>query len=232
MFSQETYAFHLSVSEIQQAAIRLGPPDVLEYIPRPLSTISSETSSSMSTICASHSVTNSITSLVNALSDFIIWRCAALFLERGIPGNTTVSEHAHSYAERLDHGHGRNGSKFVGGDISNGGPVLSSSSPRRNEHSKSHQSDATGHEGGDLAVDGQVSRSSLEQLVKYLFRPHRGFASAWTGFRTTKISIRCLAFYGAKIHRVANSKLDLHQLDVAMHVGDLVQYPIMTSLRS
>ena len=50
--------------------------------------------------------------------------------------------------------------EFVGGDISNGGPVLVSSSPTRNEHYKSHQSDATGHEGGDVAVDGQVSRAT------------------------------------------------------------------------
>ena len=57
-------------------------------------------------------------------------------------------------------GHRRNGSEFVGGDISNGGPVLVSSSPTRNEHSKNHQSDASGHEGGDVAVDGQVSRGT------------------------------------------------------------------------
>ena len=57
-------------------------------------------------------------------------------------------------------GHRRNGSEFVGGDISNGGPVLVSSSPTRNEHSKSHQSDATGHEGGDLASDGQGHRAT------------------------------------------------------------------------
>lgn len=40
--------------------------DAVEYIPRPLSTISSETSSSMSTIRASHSVSNSISSVVSA----------------------------------------------------------------------------------------------------------------------------------------------------------------------
>ena len=57
-------------------------------------------------------------------------------------------------------GHRRNGSEFVGGDISNGGPVLVSSSPTRNEYFQSHQSDATGHEGGDVAVDGQVSRAT------------------------------------------------------------------------
>lgn len=39
--------------------------DSVEYIPRPLSTISSETSSSMSTVRASHSVTNSISSVVS-----------------------------------------------------------------------------------------------------------------------------------------------------------------------
>ncbi|MCJ1479261.1 hypothetical protein MMC13_007946 [Lambiella insularis] len=44
---------------------RVGFSDTVEFIPRPLSTISSETSSSMSTIRASHSVTNSITSIVS-----------------------------------------------------------------------------------------------------------------------------------------------------------------------
>lgn len=43
---------------------RVGFSDVLEFIPRPLSTISSETSSSMSTVRASHSVSNSITSMI------------------------------------------------------------------------------------------------------------------------------------------------------------------------
>ena len=43
---------------------RVGFSDVLEFIPRPLSTISSETSSSMSTIRATHSVSNSITSMI------------------------------------------------------------------------------------------------------------------------------------------------------------------------
>ena len=57
-------------------------------------------------------------------------------------------------------GHRRNGSEFVGGDISNGGPVLVSSSPTRSEHSKSHRRDTSGHGGGDLAVDGQVSHGT------------------------------------------------------------------------
>ena len=43
---------------------RVGFSDVLEFIPRPLSTISSETSSSMSTVRATHSVSNSITSMI------------------------------------------------------------------------------------------------------------------------------------------------------------------------
>ena len=43
---------------------RVGFSDVIEFIPRPLSTISSETSSSMSTLRASHSVSNSITSMI------------------------------------------------------------------------------------------------------------------------------------------------------------------------
>ncbi|CAD6574199.1 MAG: hypothetical protein ASARMPREDX12_009498 [Alectoria sarmentosa] len=44
---------------------RVGFSDVLEFIPRPLSTISSETSSSISTVRASHSVSNSITSMIS-----------------------------------------------------------------------------------------------------------------------------------------------------------------------
>ncbi|MDI1488505.1 MAG: hypothetical protein OHK93_007780 [Ramalina farinacea] len=44
---------------------RVGFSDTLEYIPRPLSTISSETSSSMSTLRAAHSVNDSITSVVS-----------------------------------------------------------------------------------------------------------------------------------------------------------------------
>ena len=44
---------------------RVGFSDTIEFIPRPLSTISSETSSSLSTIRAAHSVTGSITSIVS-----------------------------------------------------------------------------------------------------------------------------------------------------------------------
>ena len=44
---------------------RVGFSDTIEFIPRPLSTISSETSSSLSTIRASHSVTGSISSIIS-----------------------------------------------------------------------------------------------------------------------------------------------------------------------
>lgn len=44
---------------------RVGFSDTVEFIPRPLSTISSETSSSLSTIRAAHSVTGSISSIVS-----------------------------------------------------------------------------------------------------------------------------------------------------------------------
>lgn len=44
---------------------RVGFSDTIEFIPRPLSTISSETSSSFSTTRASHSVTGSITSIIS-----------------------------------------------------------------------------------------------------------------------------------------------------------------------
>ncbi|KAL9129010.1 MAG: hypothetical protein Q9217_002444 [Psora testacea] len=48
-----------------QSRLRVGFSDHVEYIPRPLSTISSETSSSMSTVRANHSITNSISSIVS-----------------------------------------------------------------------------------------------------------------------------------------------------------------------
>ena len=48
-----------------QPRARVGFSDTLEFIPRPLSTISSDTSSSLSTVRASHSVTGSITSIVS-----------------------------------------------------------------------------------------------------------------------------------------------------------------------
>lgn len=49
-----------------QPRARVGFSETIEFIPRPLSTISSDTSSSMSTIRATHSVTGSITSLVSS----------------------------------------------------------------------------------------------------------------------------------------------------------------------
>ncbi|MCJ1286857.1 hypothetical protein MMC26_006203 [Xylographa opegraphella] len=54
-----------SAPSIGQNRPRVGFSDTVEFIPRPLSTISSETSSSMSTVRASHSVTGSITSIVS-----------------------------------------------------------------------------------------------------------------------------------------------------------------------
>lgn len=54
------------VDDSGQLRSRVRISDVLEFIPRPLSTISSETSSSMSTIRANHSVTNSVTSIFSA----------------------------------------------------------------------------------------------------------------------------------------------------------------------
>ena len=49
-----------------QPRLRARFSEKIDYIPRPLSTISSETSSSMSTIRASHSLSNSISSVVSA----------------------------------------------------------------------------------------------------------------------------------------------------------------------
>ena len=55
-----------SASFESQPRPRVEFSDTLEYIPRPLSTISSETSSSLSTIRPNHSLTGSITSIVSA----------------------------------------------------------------------------------------------------------------------------------------------------------------------
>ena len=48
-----------------QIRSRVGFVDSVEFIPRPLSTISSETSSSMSTVRANHSVSDSVSSFIN-----------------------------------------------------------------------------------------------------------------------------------------------------------------------
>ncbi|KAL8942597.1 MAG: hypothetical protein Q9216_001579 [Gyalolechia sp. 2 TL-2023] len=56
---------HVS-STVGQMRPRVGFSDHVEFIPRPLSTISSETSSSLSTIRPSHSVTGSISSVISA----------------------------------------------------------------------------------------------------------------------------------------------------------------------
>lgn len=55
-----------SLPNMGQSRPRVGFSDTVEFIPRPLSTISSETSSSLSTIRASHSVTDSISSIVSS----------------------------------------------------------------------------------------------------------------------------------------------------------------------
>ncbi|KAL8786900.1 MAG: hypothetical protein Q9213_002531 [Squamulea squamosa] len=54
-----------TTSSIGQTRPRVGFSDQVEYIPRPLSTISSETSSSLSTVRPSHSVTGSISSVIS-----------------------------------------------------------------------------------------------------------------------------------------------------------------------
>lgn len=53
-----------SLPNMGQSRPRVGFSDTVEYIPRPLSTISSDTSSSLSTVRASHSVTDSISSII------------------------------------------------------------------------------------------------------------------------------------------------------------------------
>lgn len=55
----------IGTTEKPQTQARVGFSDNLEFIPRPLSTISSETSSSMSTIRVNHSVSGSVSSFVS-----------------------------------------------------------------------------------------------------------------------------------------------------------------------
>ena len=55
-----------SPSNTSQPRARVGFSDTVEFIPRPLSTISSETSSSVSTFLANHSVAGSISSIISA----------------------------------------------------------------------------------------------------------------------------------------------------------------------
>lgn len=62
----ETPMKHSSITSMDDQPRHVGFADKVEYIPRPLSTISSETSSSLSTARANHSVTGSITSIVSA----------------------------------------------------------------------------------------------------------------------------------------------------------------------
>ena len=64
--SQSPVPRHASLPSAGHARPRVGFSDTLEFIPRPLSTISSETSSSFSTIRPGHSVTGSISSVVSA----------------------------------------------------------------------------------------------------------------------------------------------------------------------
>ena len=62
-----TSAIHRASASFEgQSRPRVGFSDNLEFIPRPLSTISSETSSSLSTLRPNHSLTGSITSIVSA----------------------------------------------------------------------------------------------------------------------------------------------------------------------
>ena len=62
----ETPTMDHSDTAVSDQPRRVGFAETVEYIPRPLSTISSETSSSLSTARANHSVTGSITSIVSA----------------------------------------------------------------------------------------------------------------------------------------------------------------------
>ncbi|KAK4692005.1 hypothetical protein P7C71_g5119, partial [Lecanoromycetidae sp. Uapishka_2] len=58
-------------------------------------------------------------------------------------------------------GHRRNGSEFVGGDITNGGPVLVSSSPTKSEYPVGHRRDGSGVIGGTIAAGGPITTKPL-----------------------------------------------------------------------
>ena len=53
-------------------------------------------------------------------------------------------------------GHRRNGSEYVGGDITHGGPMLVSTSPTRSVHSSSHRRNGSGFVGEDTTSDRSV----------------------------------------------------------------------------
>lgn len=53
-------------------------------------------------------------------------------------------------------GHRRNGSEFVGGDITHGGPMLVSTSPTKSEHFNGHRRNGSEFVGGDTRSEGPV----------------------------------------------------------------------------
>jgi len=80
-----------NISSVEDSAVgaqsrtRVGFSETVEFIPRPLSTISSDTSSSLSTIRASHSVTGSITSVADtsfSSSPLSRWRRSSMELAK------------------------------------------------------------------------------------------------------------------------------------------------------
>ncbi|MCJ1450573.1 hypothetical protein MMC28_000906 [Mycoblastus sanguinarius] len=73
---------------------RVGFSDTIEFIPRPLSTISSETSSSMSTIRIGHSVSNSMTSIVSGGTSSPPSARAARSSRRSLSEHTTLRARA------------------------------------------------------------------------------------------------------------------------------------------
>ncbi|KAL8871522.1 MAG: hypothetical protein Q9174_002665 [Haloplaca sp. 1 TL-2023] len=80
-----------------QARPRVGFSDHIEFIPRPLSTISSETSSSLSTIRPSHSVTGSISSVMSIgnTSSPSSKATRSPSLDEEIPVTTSSLDHEH-----------------------------------------------------------------------------------------------------------------------------------------
>ena len=85
---------------------RVGFSDVLEYIPRPLSTVSSETSSSMSTMRAGHSVTDSITSIVSSqAANPLSFRATGSSKREGNNDSPALRAHSSECRSRVDFEH-------------------------------------------------------------------------------------------------------------------------------
>ncbi len=63
-------------------------------------------------------------------------------------------------------GHKRNGSEFVGGDITNGGPLLVSTSPTKSESSSGHRRNGSEFGGGDTTNGGAMAGTAIPAMTE------------------------------------------------------------------